>query len=357
MSGDVSIGSIDETRAGLVARALRWWLNELRTLAPPRKRRRRLSRRMRIDILFGDASPVGDTALIGHADAPLEIRRQEALPPPPEMPTQRAPPRTGPVLILPERLAFRRRIALPREAEPEIDAILRYECSAQLPFAADRLYVAHRIVARQADRIVVEILAAERERLDRLRDRLAAIGLNPAAATIADTEIDLLDTGDDQVARAVDRAIAALVVIVVALGFVALRQPLTAERAAVAALSEELRALRADAAQTERLAAEIAAQEADRRRLIDAFDGRRPRAALLDDLARTVPDGAWATGLSIDGANIRLSGRAASSNKVIARFAASPIFNAPHFPSAIVRDETSGLDRFELQATVAETTE
>lgn len=346
----------------------RWWISELRGLLPP-QRRRRLRPKTIVEVQIAAHVDEDDVAIVGRPKTPRDRRKRRLLPPSQEAldaadhgkrerrAVSKSPPWRGPTLNIPEALALRRRIVLPATAEADLEAILRFESAALFPFADDKLYRAHRIVSRAGNRLAVDVFAVERSRLDALCDRLSAIGLNPAHAVVGHDGPNLLGDGGVQWSRRLDWATSALAALAAVLGVVALHQPLERERAAVAALSLDVDAARVEAAKAQHLVGEIAALEEDQRLFAATFDGAISKARLLDSIAAAVPDDAWLTGFSATDDALRLTGRAASSNRLMAAFAGSPELASPTFPSPIVHDAAEALDTFELTATLKGRTE
>ena len=339
----------------LVRRLLGWWLRELGDLMKTDRRPRRSG--AVVDIIVDGAG--GQTALSGRLGRDKSRWRRIPLGAPADQPLDqrvvtRRPPRRGPTLRLPERMTLSRRIALPRQAEAQLDGLLRYELNDRMPFAAADAYFAHRIVARSKDRLIVEIVCAERDRVDRLRDQLAAVGLDPARATTPDGAIALLDAAADNatVDTVLNVALVAAALLVAGLGYTVLAIPLERYREAIEQLAPRAEAARAAAAETQRLDAALALRQDERRTLANALDRNWPRLAIVNEIARITPDGAWLANLEIVDDELKIVGLAESATPLIAAFAASPFFDQPHFPAPITRDERENVERFELRATI-----
>jgi Tfp pilus assembly protein PilN len=127
-----------------------------------------------------------------------------------------------------------------------------------------------------------------------------------------------------------------------------------AQQAELSSVERELAALkpRAEAAlrlrETERRASErIAAIMALR-------SGRGPLVAALDALSRGVPDGSWLLSLSISGREVVLDGLSPSAATMALALEKSGSVSGVVFRSPITR-ETSGLEHFQLGATLGET--
>ena len=264
-------------------------------------------------------------------------------------------PRRGPTLVTPDRLVVRCVLDLPSAAESSLDQLLRYELPARMPFAESDAYYRYRIAKRRRDRVLIEVFGAERRRLDQLRAMLAAVGLDPASAIVANGGLDLLaaERQPSAIAKALAVAIVVLSCIVAALGYATIRTPVERQREVIAHLHQDIDSLRAAAARADRLSDAIATLVQDRNALINRLDGWPARIVIVNEVARVLPDDAWLTSLEIDGDVLRIAGMATSATPLVAAVAASPIFTEPQFPSSIHRDARENVERFELHARIA----
>ena len=82
--------------------------------------------------------------------------------------------------------------------------------------------------------------------------------------------------------------------------------------------------------------------------------GRPPLVGLLDTLTREVPDGSWLLSLSINGREVVLDGLSPSAATIALALERNPGFTGIVFRSPITREPASGLEHFQLGATLAE---
>ena len=82
--------------------------------------------------------------------------------------------------------------------------------------------------------------------------------------------------------------------------------------------------------------------------------GRPPLIAIFDALSRELPDGSWLTSLSIAGREILLEGLTPSAATIALALGRNPNFGGVLFRSPIARDAASGLEHFQLGATIVE---
>jgi general secretion pathway protein L len=82
---------------------------------------------------------------------------------------------------------------------------------------------------------------------------------------------------------------------------------------------------------------------------------RPPLVGILDTLTREVPDGSWLMSLSINGREVVLDGLSPSAATIALALERNPDFTGIVFRSPITREPASGLEHFQLGATLAET--
>ena len=78
-----------------------------------------------------------------------------------------------------------------------------------------------------------------------------------------------------------------------------------------------------------------------------------PFAAILADIARTLPDGSWLTQLDIQGNKIRIEGTSRSASDLIAVFDRSGRFTNAQFAAPVTQGAEPGVERFDLSFEVA----
>ena len=81
-----------------------------------------------------------------------------------------------------------------------------------------------------------------------------------------------------------------------------------------------------------------------------------PMVSVLNELTRVVPDGSWLLSLSIKGREIILDGLSPSAATIALALQHDPLFSDISFRSPISRDPGTGLEHFQLGATLAEGT-
>jgi general secretion pathway protein L len=337
-------------------RALGWWLGELRGCRDDLVRwwwRRRgtgvtIEAGERYWIVRQGQRPIGQVDW--RADDPAGCREAllRLIPA-----AQRHRPVT--VEISPER-TLAKIVPFPAEARQRLDRILEFEIARHFPFPAERVHFRHRILDRPdaSGRLAVEIVAVPRDVVDGIAGTLAGAGLVARGISVlaASGEPLFLPVGD---ARKTARGRTGLLVwgtLLAAVG-AAISWPL-AQQAQLAALDRELDALKPRAEAALRVD-EGRRRDRDRGAAILRLRGARaPLVAVLDRLSRDVPDGSWLLSLSVSGRDLVIDGLSPSAATIALALEKSREASGVTFRSPITRDPATGLEHFQLGATLAE---
>ena len=348
-------------RAG---RALAWWLGELRSMHLDAARRLRAIARNTLTIEAGEQywvvrrnqTPVGEIDW-GAAEAASNrgLLRELAAP----------DGRPGVVVVeIPPERVLSRIIELPAGAEGELDRVLSFEITRHFPFPAERVFYRYRIIGRtaggsgpRAAPLSVEIVAVPREVVASITDELALAGLRASGiAIIASRNAAPLFLSADAL-RPLEAAPAANRLLVLSVALLALAAAASwpvAQQFRLAAVEREIAALKPAAE------AALRARQEDRRGVDQAADiarlhgARPPLIAIFESLSRELPDGSWLTSLSIAGREILLEGLTPSAATIALALGRNPNFGGVLFRSPIARDAASGLEHFQLGATIEE---
>jgi general secretion pathway protein L len=81
--------------------------------------------------------------------------------------------------------------------------------------------------------------------------------------------------------------------------------------------------------------------------------GRPQVVAVLDQVARRLPDDTWLDKLAIDNDRLLLIGRSAQASALVARMEGAPQWRSPALTGTLQPDPRSGRDRFTLTADLA----
>jgi general secretion pathway protein L len=192
-----------------------------------------------------------------------------------------------------------------------------------------------------------------------LLERFNAIGVHPDAVdvqTAGDTlaGIDLMPPG--QRPRHIDRRGRAnfiLGLICVLLVALVLSQWLANRRMALAEMQDEVQAMRARAAQSEQLRAQLTGALAASKFLVKRKSENPSALAVLDDLTRRLPATAWLDVLTLDDSGgLDIKGEAAKAAALVDTLGSSKLLQEPKLQGVIQPDPATGKERFEMVARV-----
>jgi general secretion pathway protein L len=255
-----------------------------------------------------------------------------------------ARPRGEPVLLrLGPGAALEREVSLPIAAERDPERILGYEMERLTPFAAEEVFWAYTIAARDRARgkLVLRLTIVPRIAVQGLIDLLAEAGGRPAlleaptprgfrTITLSHEEASgsrvLLSTRNGLAAAA---ALAALVLI----------SPYLRQSLAMADVRERLDALALPISQVEALRRRITGAGAggdaistETRRLGDALEA-------LAAVTEILPDDSYLTEFTMRERKMTLSGLSASAPRLISLLSADPRIRNPAFTAPVTRQE------------------
>jgi len=260
-------------------------------------------------------------------------------------------------LLLPAAAGLRRRLVLPAAAGDRLREVLGFEIDRQTPFAADEVAFDARLLGRRGDnQIDVELVAvplaalrARRTALGTLSGTLA--GIDMAGPDGVPLGVNLLPAAERrQVAdpwRGWNLALGAVALVALA---AALWQLLDNRRDAADAFEQ---ALAPQAEQARRVAIQRQQLQAmvDGQAYLDrARAARPPTVAVLDELARRLPDSTYLEKVSIEGERLLIIGLSGEASSLVRRLEGADAWHAPALTGALQPDPRSGRDRFTLTA-------
>lgn len=356
-----------------------WWLSELQDLLPRSRSspgRRRASLHLLVERPFVRVlgrrgqrlEPLGTfmlpepTAQVAPTDAWCEPQLRRTL--------QRH--KDAALLVLGPNDALTCTDVLPASAESDLGRIVAHKLDLLTPWPVEQVYAAHRVAARRSDGMLEVLLAvAPRSLVDEVRQRLATLGIVPAAVDVAGDSsgralgVDLLRA--EAPAQGSGTLLRILLGLVVALALAGAgwagwqawqrQQQLSAQAQLIQELEQRLADLPALRERLGALQAEAGFLANDRR--------SRPSPLIaLEVLSRLLPDTVWLTEVRLTGRELVVAGLAEDSSALIALIEGTPEFARVRFqtPSTRTRVRTSGdgereVERFAISAEVDPTVE
>lgn len=341
-----------------VSRFLSWWGRELADLVPGSLRRGAASRGART-VISADRSEIRIIEERGRSSRVLATAEASAADPLAVLDTLAI---RGPIgLRVPLQACFSRALQIPASAVRDAAALAALDLERTTPLrSADVMSAVVRAttVVPESGKVALRQLVVKRETVRPLVAALAARGL----------EADFIDCwGDDgSTALPIDflaaeraaarpppgsrRRLQGVLAAAAAAGIVASLAIVMVKHAnALAVLDLDVEAARRSASVVGQQLSRAEAALADAERL-RGLRARRPSVvALVDEVTRLLPDGAYLTELTLEGDQLDLAGLAASAAPLLEIFEKSPLFADARFSAPFRLDAREDRERFAMR--------
>ena len=351
-------------QAGPAGTFFRWWLGELKQAMPaPWQARLQHAMRHVTLALEGESLTVGmdenrrirplDSFLLSE-DAKLQRQRIDGL-------LQRNDLVEAPrFLLLEQNAVLRKEIKLPLAAESNLAQVLAFEMDRQTPFKASHVYFDWKVLDRAGTpgQLRLQLFVIPRAEVDRALEVLADRGLTLAGVDILEDGcsqgLNLLPA--EQRVRVVNRRARvnfALAVACLVLLTVVMAQSLYLRAHQVTELEQAIAEVQGEA----RKVTNIRKQIEDAGEAAGFLATRRAASPLaielLADVTRLLPDDTYLDRLVIGQPNVQMQGKSRNAQQLIERVNTSQLLGEAAFRGSTRLDARSGLEIFELNATVA----
>lgn len=249
------------------------------------------------------------------------------------------------------------RIGCPRPALPNIDRILALEVSRATPFSpgdvlsgwyelpgqddADQIGIAHVIARREDVWPAVELLRERGVRIGRVVLRSSAdelIELN--------MRLEMPERPADRIWRAIGLGSALLSGV---LGVTAVSTLFARQAAELEVLEQRLTVAQAEAKRVRDEVDTITASSHELSLLRSERAASVFSLAVWAELTRIVPDGAWLSGIVINGSEVTIDGNAGSAERLVALIDDSPLFEQVSFTGPVTKLQGGDTDRFSIR--------
>jgi general secretion pathway protein L len=268
-------------------------------------------------------------------------------------------------LVLPPDFFVRKLVSLPSAAQENLRQVLGFELDRHTPFRASQARFSSRVLAHDGAQanIRVDLVAAPREKLDALMDKIAAMGgkvtaVFPEIGEPQWRDFNLHDVvgasaGTLGIFNRLNVALAGMFLVLLA---AALAIPIWQKRQAAIELLPKLNAVRVESDRVRKLGAELEQMVADSNYIHGRKHTTVPASNLLEDLARVFPDDTWVMILEVKPASkqreLVLSGEAASATKVVELLDKVPYLKNPTFRSQLTKIPGQAAERFVIAAEI-----
>ena len=349
----------------MVLEFLAWWGEQLVSLVPGSVRRQISGASKRLVLEYRDANgrDAGVT-MAGVVDVrleegtssgefgrfPLDGRGLEGL----HALLERTGPLVETVLQLPPGMILEKTLSLPLAAQRDLGHVVEYELDHETPFAADEVYWAVSVLARDRSRgqLAARLGLVLKRDVDPILRRLQDSGITLTAIIGASdglrfrlktrTGAGALFAGSRHTA-----ALPRLVLAATALVILAVTGPFLRQSVGFAITDSRIAALQSNADTAQAL----------RHQIGDAAAGDKsdPQAVLGNPLVAlaavtdAMPDDTYLTDLTDHHRELILTGESAAAAALIKRLSDSAVLKDPVFAAPVTRDETSGADSFSIK--------
>lgn len=262
-------------------------------------------------------------------------------------------------LLLPDDQVIRQNLTLPVAAKGDLANVLRFEIERVTPFKVAEIYFSHLTApgTPSEDRVAVDLLFAPRAAIDPVLARLDAAGLPVTIVDVADAQgtpmgRNLLAEAAPAKGSIGQRITGGLVILALALAAVLGWTLLQMQNARIDDLQQALQRERRAVIEAQDANLPVSGKETAR---VAAYQRRTaaPMAvAILDDLAKALPDGTWVESLSLQGSALEFSGTSSDATALIGLFERHARFEAPSFKTSITRTRDGTGERFVLGLTI-----
>lgn len=268
------------------------------------------------------------------------------------------------IIRLAKDQAVKKVLALPLAAEENLEQVVAYEMDKYTPFKADDVYFSVRPLDKDTTtgQISALLVLTPCKVLDHLIAELKTWGMVPL---IADSEVaanDLAQYYDvynllpeterlqaDLFSRVLNPSIALILLLL--LGSV-LALPIWMQAQTVELLQSQMHSVAKDADTVEKQRAETDRLLAETQQLIDSKNTSASVLSILESLSKLISDDTWLTHFRFSNGTLQIQGQSPGASGLIELLETSTLFSNVHFVSPVTQDKRSGLERFQISATV-----
>ena len=268
------------------------------------------------------------------------------------------------ILELPSDAIMRPQVTLPQTVESNLHEALYYMIDTHTPLQPEQAFFDYRILSRDNDtkKLLVEMIVAPKWAANKATEPCFDVGFRPACVDIVSTDgssgcgINLLPK--DERAKQWPPRIGANSILALAAGLLvggALILPFYQQAKYVSDTTATIKEISKEAESAGAVARAITSIHGARLFLDEQMSNTPPLMAVLDELARVLPNDTWVYELRLNGKELHLVGNSAKSTALIGFMEESPLFSNVSFSSAVTQVSNSQIERFAISATISDT--
>ncbi len=353
-----------------IKRFFLWWGRELSLCLPEKIRQKLLDRSGNIYISIKDdvmqlyRLDAGATRLISDIDLNDNsgVRLQQLIEQEPEILNARH------ILRLQSGQAIYKTISLPVAAKENLQQVINFEMNRFTPFKPEQVYFDYKQLGKEANgQINILLVVTPKELLDAMYQSLKEsgvldIGVFPDVVDYSkapnnyaeDYNVynllpDWVRPEKNKSQRITTWSLTALSVILLIMIFLF---PVMHEKQAVETLREQLRSVEKDARLVQAKQQEMDEIVKQTQQLLDIKNSTPSVVELINQLSVLLKDDTWLTHFQLRNGRLQIQGQSASASTLISVLEDSPLFSNARFVSPLTQDKRTGMERFQVSASV-----
>lgn len=263
------------------------------------------------------------------------------------------------LLVLPESLVLRKVLTLPLAAESNLRQALAFEMDRHTPFSADAVHFDVRVLERDRERgqLRLELVVAPKGPMDAQVDAMAARGLAPGVADVAEegrpAGLNLLPLDRrHRVSNRRTRLNVLLGVVAVLLLALVMAQSLWLRQGQIEALESAIDDVRVDARRVQNIRAQIEDASEAAGFMMKRRAETPPTVLVLAEVTRLLPDDTYLDRLRVWEGQVQMQGKSDNAQRLIELVNLSAMFDGAGFRGSTRLDGRTQKEIFDLTAQV-----
>jgi len=267
-------------------------------------------------------------------------------------------------LLLDSGKVLRKRLSLPAATEPNLHQVLAFEMDRQTPFRAADVYFTWQLLGADKDnaQIEIDLYVVQRKSVDAALELLAARGLEVSGVDVIDADqtlgVNLLPLEKRfRVINPKSRLNYSLAAAALLLLIVLMMQSLNLRAHRVESLETGIADVQDEARRVQRLREQVA-ETSEAASFLTRKRGATPMSIeLLAEITKTLPDDTYLDRLVISEDGVLMQGKSSNAQQLIEVVNSSALLENAAFRGSTRLDSASGLEIFEINATVSKQAE
>ena len=268
------------------------------------------------------------------------------------------------ILRLPRQDAVSKQIFLPVVAAENLDQVVAYELDRFTPFKCDSIYFAVKPETHEqgADQIKATLIVIPKKKLDVYFSGLSDWGMPPLVVDY-ESVTNKIDKRSNQYnllpesqrikkKRTAEFIMYALLAVTTILMILVMIVPVWGEYQTVEMLSAQIDGVEKDVKTIDGFKIEIDDLYNEATELVDKKTYQPSALAIINSISELITDDSWLTHFKYNNGEIQIQGQAPTASSLIGILESLSLLENTHFVSPVTQDKKTGLERFQIAATV-----